>query len=116
MDRRLALLNLSIMKFFLPLATSTEQAERIYKRIFDRLKQSGYKLTPERIYKVIYREGDQLKSETVGASSSNGEIILAIFQNDIGYFVCTYSTGAVWGDPTIAEYLMVESAEKFDEQ
>ncbi len=104
------------MKFFLPLATSAEQTERVYLRITDRLKLSGYGLKTDRIFKVIYQEGDQLRSETVGATSANGEIVLAIFQNDIGYFICTYSTGAVWGEPTIARYLAVESVETFDEE
>lgn len=104
------------MKFFLPLATSIEQAERVYLRITDRLKRSGFELRADRIYKVIYRENGQLKSEAVGVASINGEIVLAIFQNDIGYFICTYSTGVVWGKPTVATYLMVESAENFDEE
>ena len=104
------------MKFFLPLATSAEQTERVYQRICDRLKLNGYELKPERIYKVIYRQGDKLQSETVGAASDNGEIVLPIFQNDIGYFICTYSSGAGWGEPTVARYLVVESVEIFDEQ
>lgn len=103
------------MKFFLPLATSAEQTERVYVRITNRLKKSGYELKLPRIYKVIYREDDKLKSQTVGGSSDNGEIVLAIFQNDIGYFICTYSTGAVWGEPTVARYLAVESVELFEE-
>jgi hypothetical protein len=102
------------MNFFLPLATSSDQAERVYKRIVDRLKRSGFALSEERIYKIIYREGSQLKSETVGAASTSGDIVLAIFQNDIGYFVCTYSTGAVWGEPTVIQFQVVDSAEKFD--
>lgn len=104
------------MKFFLPLASSDEQAVRIYRRITNRLQNSGYTLQPDRIYKVIYRQGDRLRSETVGTVSDNGEIVLAIFQNDIGYFICTYSTGAVWGEPTLARYLLVESTELFDEE
>ena len=102
------------MKFFMPLATNAEQAERVYLRISNYLKGSGYELKAPRIYKVIYRDGDRLRSETVGGASDQGEIVLAIFQNDIGYFICTYSTGAVWGKPTVAEYLMVESVEEFD--
>ncbi len=104
------------MKFFLPLATSPEQTERVYLRITDRLKLSGYRLKADRIYKVIYWEKGQLRSETVGAASVNGEIVLAIFQNDVDYFICTYSTGAVWGEPTVALYLTVESVEAFDEE
>ncbi len=104
------------MKFFLPLATSAEQTERVYLRIINQLKQSGYQVKSERIHKIIYRENDELRSETVGVASNNGEIVLAIFQNDIGYFICTYSTGAVWGEPTLAQYLTVESVELFDKE
>lgn len=104
-----------MMKFFLPLATSPEQTERVYQRISEYLKVSGYELRPQRIYKVIYRDGDQLRSETVGGATQKGEIVLAIFQNDIGYFICTYSTGAVWGQPSVVKYLAVESVEAFEE-
>lgn len=103
------------MKFFLPLATSSEQTERVYKRIIDQLNRSGYPVKPERIHKLIHKEKDGLKSETVGDVSSNGEIVLAIFENDVGYFICTYSTGAVWGDPTLVYYLLTESVELFDD-
>jgi hypothetical protein len=102
------------MKFFLPLATNDVQAERIYTRISDRLKGMGYIITIHRVYKVIYRQGEKLISETVGAASDNGEIVLAIFKNDIGYFVCTYSCGAVWGEPIVARYTVTEAADFFD--
>ena len=102
------------MHFFLPLATSAEQAERVYARIIDQLERSGFEVYQDRIYKVSYRQDDQLKSEAVGDTSAKGELVLAIFKNDIGYFICTYSSGAVWGEPTIAEHLLVESAEIFE--
>ena len=104
------------MKFFLPLATSDEQAERVYSRIANRLKELGYELTSHRIAKVIYRREGKLVSDAVGAGSENGEVVLAIFKNDVGYFICTYSRGAVWGEPITARYTVVESAEAFDEE
>jgi hypothetical protein len=102
------------MKFFLPLATNDVQAERIYTRISDRLKGMGYIITSHRVRQVIYRQGQKLIGETVGAASDNGEIVLAIFKNDIGYFICTYSCGAVWGEPVVARYTVTESADFFD--
>jgi hypothetical protein len=98
----------------MPLATSEVQAERIYTRIGDRLKSLGYIITSHRVHKVIYRQGQKLISETVGAASDNGEIVLAIFKNDIGYFVCTHSRGAVWGEPIVARYTVTEAADFFD--
>lgn len=102
------------MKFFLPLATSDEQAERVHSRIADYLKEKGYELTPHRVAKINYRREGKIVSDVVGAPSANGEIVLAIFKNDVGYFICTYSQGAVWGEPIVIRYGMVESVEDFD--
>lgn len=85
------------MKFFLPLAADNEQAKRVYERIIDRLRSIGCELTAQRIYKVIHRREGQIITDTVGLAAENGEIVLAIFQNDVGYFICTYSCGAVLG-------------------
>lgn len=104
------------MKFFLPLATDDEQAKRVYIRIAHRLKEMGYVLTEHRISKVIYKREGKIVSEVVGSASDNGEVVLAIFKNDIGYFICTYSRGAVWGDPIVARYNVVEAAEAFDDE
>ncbi len=103
------------MKFFLPLATDANQTERVYNRIIDRLQNIGCAITSDRIYKVIYRREGRIVSDAVGAAADNGEIVLAIFRNDVGYFICTYSCGAVWGEPIIARYPMVEEVEYFDD-
>ena len=103
------------MKFFLPFALNSPQTERVYARIAERLKSIGYDVTADRIHKVIFRRGAKLVSETVGGASDDGEIVLAIFKNHIGYFICTYSHGVVWGEPIVARYEAVESAELFDE-
>lgn len=104
------------MKFFLPLASNKEQAERVYGRIANRLKELGYELTTHRIAKIIYRREGKIVSDAVGSSCAIGEIVLAIFKNDIGYFICSYSQGAVWGEPITVRYSMVESAESFDDE
>ncbi|GAB4023968.1 hypothetical protein [Spirosoma koreense] len=103
------------MKFFLPSATSDEQAERVHTRIANRLKEIGYELTAHRMASVVYRREGKLVTDTVGDPSDNDEIVLAIFKNEVGYFVCTYSQGAVWGHPATVRYSMVESAEGFDQ-
>ncbi len=103
------------MQFFLPLATSPQQAERIYCRIANRLKELGYALTDHRIAQVSYRREGRIVSDAVGVPCDNGEIVLAIFENDVGYFICTYSQGAVGGEPLTVRYAVVESADAFDE-
>ena len=103
------------MKFFFPLATSPEQAERIHARIANRLIEKGFDITSHRIAQVIFRQNGTLVSAAVGAPFEKGEIVLAIFKNDVGYFICSYSFGAVWGEPIIIRYANVESAIAFDE-
>ncbi|MEZ0538610.1 hypothetical protein [Fibrella arboris] len=102
------------MKFFIPFTINPIQAERVYNRVAKRIRSMGYDLKSDRIYKVIFRRGDKLVSETVGAASDNGEVVVTIFKDNIGYFVCTYSHGVVWGEPTLARYTEVESVDFFD--
>lgn len=102
------------MKFFIPFTIDPVQAERVYHRIAERIKDMGYDIKSERIYKVIFRRGDKLVSETIGAASDNGEIVLTIFKDHVGYFICTYSHGVVWGEPTLARYSEVESVDFFE--
>lgn len=102
------------MKFFIPLATGDAQSERVYIRIADRLRSMGYELNPHRVFKVIFRRDDHLVSETIGAASLNGEIVLAIFGDHDTYFICTYSQGVVWGTPLMALYKETEAIEFFD--
>ncbi|PRY25906.1 hypothetical protein CLV58_13641 [Spirosoma oryzae] len=103
------------MQFFIPLATSPQQAERIHYRIVSRLTALGYALTDHRIARVIYRRDGRIISDAVGSRCDNGEIVLAIFKYDVGYAICTYSHGAVGGSPVTVGYGLVESANVFDE-
>ncbi|MBO0947162.1 hypothetical protein [Fibrella forsythiae] len=102
------------MKFFIPFTVDPIQAERVYHRIAERIKSLGYDIKSERIYQVIFRLGDKLVSETIGAASDNGEIVLTIFKDHVGYFICTYSHGVVWGEPTMARYSEIESVDFFE--
>ncbi len=103
------------MKFFFPFAPETVQAERMYARIVARLNKMGYELTAERIYRVVYKRDGITVTETVGAVSANGEVVMAIFKNHIGYFICTYSCGAAGGEPMVARYSVTQSIELFNE-
>ena len=102
------------MKFFIPFTVDPVQAERVYQRIAERIAKMGYDIKPERVYNVVYRRGDMQVNETIGSASANGEIVLAIFNDQVGYFICTYSHGVVWGEPTLARYSEVESVVFFD--
>jgi hypothetical protein len=102
------------MKFFMPLTTNDVQAERIHRRIADRLKGMGRSLSPSRVSRVVYERDGKMSNEAVGSPSDNGEIVLAIFKDEIGYNICTYSRGVVWGNPMMAHYSVTQWAELFD--
>ena len=54
--------------------------------------------------------------ETVGKTSDDGEAVMAIFKDHIGFFICTYTHGVVSGEPIVARYSAIESYELFDEK
>ncbi|MBO0935444.1 hypothetical protein J2I47_02675 [Fibrella sp. HMF5335] len=104
------------MNYFLPFATSALQAERIHRRIADRVTSLGYAISSERIYEINYRDMGMAVHEAVGAISANGETVLAIFKGPANYFICTYSRGVVWGEPMLACPTSTDSVECFDDE
>lgn len=103
------------MKFFIPFASDETQAQRILVRIEEHLRKDGFEPLKATVYEVNYLLDEVLISEAVGRlSNQNDELVMAIFKNDRGYLVCTYSRGAVWGSPIIAHYKNVESVIAFD--
>ncbi|MBO0931437.1 hypothetical protein [Fibrella aquatilis] len=103
------------MLYFLPFASSSLQAERIYRRITDRVTSLGYTLSRRRIHDIHYWHEGVAIHETVGVSSANGETVLAIFKAGACFFICTYSRGVVWGDPMMACPSSTDSVDYFDD-
>jgi|GEM_PF-5982380 len=88
----------------------------MYLRITDRLRSIGYETTSERVYQVTFYRRSKIVTETVGKTSDEGELVLAIFKDHIGFFVCTYTHGVVLGEPKVARYSAVESSELFEDE
>ncbi|GAB4054351.1 hypothetical protein [Spirosoma litoris] len=104
------------MKFFVPFSTNTEQAERICQRVEKRLIGMGFSPLKNRMYQVVFYRDELLVTDTVGHPCPlTGEIVIAIFKNDLGYLICSYSRGVTAGDPILAKYSTVQSAIAFDE-
>jgi hypothetical protein len=56
-------------------------------------------------------------AQSVGqVSAVNDEIIRAIFKNDRGYLICTYSRAVSWGAPIIAHHKDIQTIIPFDEK
>lgn len=104
------------MEFFVPFSTNAQQAERICERIEKRLNGMGFSPLKERMYQVVFYRDSLLVTDTVGQICPlSGEIVMAIFKNDLGYLICSYSRGVTGGDPLLAKYSTVQSVTAFDE-
>ncbi|GAB3255857.1 hypothetical protein GCM10027347_17290 [Larkinella harenae] len=102
------------MKFFIPFITEEVQLKRIYKRIVDHLGKLGYEPLVDRIYQVDYFQDETLVTEAVGrVSATSSEVVMAIFKNDSGYLICSYSRGVASGHPIISDYKHVQSVIEF---
>ena len=89
------------MKFFVPATKDSQEAEKAYLALRRKMAQThGYTPGPARLYQLVYEDNGQEYTETVGeASAFGGERIVAIFQAEDKYFVCTANKGVVKGLP-----------------
>lgn len=85
------------MKFFIPLADSDEQAERVYGSV---VEFNNAKSTPRRIFGIGWDHNGTHYHAEVGKQIDayfGGELVLAIVESDNLYFVCTENRGVVRG-------------------
>lgn len=92
------------MKFFVPAAESDEQAERVYKSFAD---FNSALVKDERIWKLSWEHnGEEMFCEVGGPLPSYygtaNEPVLAIFDCDSVYKICTENRGGVRGESVLA--------------
>src|SRR5436305_13940681 len=89
------------MRFFVPTANDLGQAEDLYHNLRQRVHDLRGPVSDKRIYLLKFRHGEQVQTVAVGDSfrALGGEPILAIFEGDGGYDVCTWNHGAFGGEP-----------------
>jgi len=103
------------MNFFIPQSSDQDQMERIYGRIQQRLQRMEYGPFYERVYQLVYRRNGHLLVDTVGdLCPISKETVIAILRNDRGFLICSYSCGAVGGEPIVINEGVVESVTLFD--
>ena len=103
------------MRFFIPFATDEPQMERIYTRIQHRLENMEYGPFHERVYRLIFRRDGSQVIDTVGELCPiKKETVIAIFKNDRGYMICSYSSGAVGGEPIVVNNQAIEAVDFFE--
>ncbi|MHC5726037.1 MAG: hypothetical protein ACYTXY_18265 [Nostoc sp.] len=91
------------MKFFVPAAKDDIKAEQVYSALGQSLKAP---ITQKRIWKLQWRDNEiDLKCEVgkpLPSSYQTGkELVLAIFECENLYKICTLSRGGVKGEPIL---------------
>jgi hypothetical protein len=80
--------------FFLPSASDAEQAEQVYQQI----RKAIGGLTERRIYSLQFRDKGRVSVATVG-NTYDGKTVIAIFESQGLYYVCTPDRGVMSSMP-----------------
>lgn len=110
------------MKFFVPFTIGISQAEQIYDCGKKRLERIGFRISQRRINTLAYWCENRLACQQVGDRAPNGEVIAAIFESDVGYFVSTYAAIDELTEPMSLHYTMlimsssVQNIDSFDSE
>ncbi|MBW4560667.1 MAG: hypothetical protein KME32_05815 [Mojavia pulchra JT2-VF2] len=105
------------MKFFVPAAKDDVKAEQVYSAIANSVKAP---VTENRIWKLRWRHTEIDMECEVGKPlpsyfSTGKELVLAIFDCENLYKICTLSRGGVKGEPILAAKNSHSSATYFSE-
>ncbi|MEH2388029.1 MAG: hypothetical protein V7K14_20110 [Nostoc sp.] len=105
------------MKFFVPAAKDDIKAEQVYSALGQSLKAP---ITEKRIWKLQWRDNEiDLKCEIgkpLPPSYQTGkELVLAIFECENLYKICTLSRGGVKGEPILVDNNSQSSATYFSD-
>ncbi|MBW4643999.1 MAG: hypothetical protein KME23_13600 [Goleter apudmare HA4340-LM2] len=106
------------MKFFVPAAKDDDKAEQVYSALANSVKAP---ITEQRIWQLQWRHNDIDIEAEVGkplpSSFQTGkELVLAIFDCEKLYKICTLSRGGVKGEPIMVEQNINPAVTYFSEQ
>ncbi|AFY33643.1 hypothetical protein [Calothrix sp. PCC 7507] len=105
------------MKFFVPAAKDDIKAEKVYSAIASSVKAP---ITEKRIWQLQWRDNEIDIEAEVGkplpsSFQSGKELVLAIFDCENLYKICTLSRGGVKGEPILVEKNVQSAATYFTE-
>lgn len=104
------------MRFFVPSASDSQQAEEVYRKIRDQIATFVGPITEKRIYRLKYDDNGHPQSALVGSDhhSFGNEAVIAIFEGYDGmYYVCTQKNGTYEAEPHPVHGSAVMDAEDF---
>lgn len=103
------------MKFFVPGTKNDQEAENVYGILRKKMTQHRYQPNDARIYEIAFEDNGQTITETVGKHSSiASEPIVAIFETEDVYLICTTNRGILRGMPLLAGKWATVRAEPFE--
>lgn len=105
------------MKFFVPAAKDDIKAEQVYSALAQSLKAP---ITEKRIWKLQWRDREIDMECEVGKAlpssyQTGKELVLAIFECENLYKICTLTRGGVKGEPILVEKNSQSSAIYFSD-
>jgi len=105
------------MKFFVPAAKDDIKAEQVYGAIAQSVQAP---ITEKRIWKLRWRDNETDLESEVGKPlpsfyQTGKELVLAIFDCENFYKICTLTRGGVKGEPILAEKNSQSSAIYFSD-
>ncbi|OUL20235.1 hypothetical protein BV378_30225 [Nostoc sp. RF31YmG] len=105
------------MKFFVPAAKDNVKAEQVYSAIASSIQAT---VTEKRIWKLRWRHTEIDMECEVGKPlpsyySTGKELVLAIFDCENFYKICTLNRGGIKGEPILAVKNSHSSATYFSE-
>ena len=110
------------MKFYVPFTIGISQAEQQYTCSKKQLEEIGFWVSDRRIRSLSYWLGGELVCQQVGHQAPNEEVVAAIFESDVGYFISTYAANDESADLLSLHYSMlimpssVEYIDSFDRE
>ncbi|MEH2232249.1 MAG: hypothetical protein V7K71_21925 [Nostoc sp.] len=105
------------MKFFVPAAKDDIKAEQVYSAIAQSLKAP---ITEKRIWKLQWRDREIDMECEVGKAlpssyQTGKELVMAIFECENLYKICTLTRGGVKGEPILVSKNSLSSATYFSD-
>ena len=105
------------MKFFVPHANTSEDAQRVYKSIvdFNSRGEGGWgQVSDQRIYRITFMHNGKPGEATVGEKFDPiGEEVIAILKS-VTYLICTPNRGVLRDMPILVGENEIRSVEEFD--
>src|SRR6185369_6547949 len=102
------------MKFFIPLAKDSEQAEQVYQAVRKNINSTG-PIFDRRIFAITYKIGrTTIRAEVGEAIDFARGPVIAIYESVGIYYVCSAFVGAAYGSPELVATKDVSQIEYFE--